>query len=164
MLKSMLSLFGFLLFYSLSAQPTAPSEFPGIQLGVKFTPHHTVLDYFTKEAANNSNSIKLINYGTTNEGRQLIALFISTPENLKNLEEIRLNNLRNAKLINDGKVSSIGKKSIVWLSYNVHGNETSGTEAALNTYYKLMTDKNFDVLLKDLIIIIDPCLNPDGRE
>jgi len=164
MLKSMLSLFGFLLFYSLSAQPTAPSEFPGIQLGVKFTPHHTVLDYFTKEAANNSNRIKLINYGTTNEGRQLIALFISTPENLKYLEEIRLNNLRNAKLINDGKVSSIGKKSIVWLSYNVHGNETSGTEAALNTYYKLMTDKNFDVLLKDLIIIIDPCLNPDGRE
>ena len=52
--------------------------------------------------------------------------------------------------------------AIVWLSYNVHGNESSGTEAAMQTAYELLTQQK--ELLKNTIVIMDPCLNPEGRE
>jgi len=151
-------------FFELNAQSTDPSSYLGYPVGSRYTAHHRVNDYFKNEAVKNSEKLKLINYGITNEGRELITVIFSTKENMDDLESIRKNNLRNAKLLEDGIKGENNGKSIVWLSYNVHGNETSGTESALDTYYKLMTDNNYDKLLKDLIIIMDPCLNPDGRE
>ncbi|MBK9552841.1 MAG: hypothetical protein IPO45_11805 [Saprospiraceae bacterium] len=61
-------------------------------------------------------------------------------------------------------MSSIGKNPSFGLVYVMSMAMKHPAQKLLNTYYKLMTDKNLDVLLKDLIIIIDPCLNPDGRE
>ena len=52
--------------------------------------------------------------------------------------------------------------AIVWLSYNVHGNEASSTEAAMLTLYKLLTERKD--LLENTVVIIDPCINPDGRD
>jgi hypothetical protein len=83
----------------------------------------------------------------------LLLAFIGSEENINRLEAIRLAHLNN-------DVSE--KVSIVWLSYNVHGNESSGTEAAMQTAYLLVT-KNKEYL-KNTIVIIDPCLNPDGRD
>lgn len=158
--------FAFLLFICLNlhSQPINPDTYLGYSYGSKYTAHHKVVSYFEQEQKNNPGLIKIENYGTTNEGRPLIAVILSTSENMKNLEAIRANNLRNARSLNDGIKSTVNGKAIVWLSYNVHGNETSGTEAAMKTYYELMTKKDFNEVLKDLIIIIDPCLNPDGRE
>ena len=42
---------------------------------------------------------KLLQYGTTNEGRPLLAIFIASDENIGRLEEIRQNNLRLAGLV-----------------------------------------------------------------
>ncbi len=53
-------------------------------------------------------------------------------------------------------------KSIVWLSYNVHGNEAVGTEAAMKTIYTLITQKSD--WLQNTVVIMDPCINPDGRD
>ena len=89
---------------------------------------------------------------------------VSSEENIQNIEKLRINNLRRSGLI-DGKVI---KNDIVvlWLSYNVHGNEANSTETAMKVIYNLLAseDNQFDDWLKKLIIIIDPCLNPDGRE
>ena len=52
--------------------------------------------------------------------------------------------------------------AIVWLSFNVHGNEASSTEAAMKTIYKLLTEKKD--WLKNTVVILDPCINPDGRD
>ncbi|NMC38375.1 MAG: zinc carboxypeptidase, partial [Bacteroidales bacterium] len=55
---------------------------------------------------------------------------------------------------------------IIWLAYNVHGNESAGMEAAMKVLYTLVT-RSFpgsDDWLKSCIIIIDPCQNPDGRD
>jgi hypothetical protein len=54
------------------------------------------------------------------------------------------------------------EKAIVWLSYNVHGNEASSTEAAMATVYELITKKQ--AWLENTVVIIDPCVNPDGRD
>ena len=48
------------------------------------------------------------------------------------------------------------------MSYNVHGNESSSTEAAMKTAHDLIT--KYTDWLKDIIVIIDPCINPDGRD
>ncbi|MFI5133384.1 MAG: M14 family metallopeptidase, partial [Chitinophagales bacterium] len=111
-------------------------------------------------------------YGETNEGRPLLLAFISSPENIQRLEEIRMNNLRLANLAKDNPDSYRGMAmednapAIVWLSYNVHGNEASSSEAALLTLYALVDPSNTKTKewLKNTVVIIDPCLNPEGRE
>ncbi|HDZ40544.1 MAG TPA: zinc carboxypeptidase [Bacteroidetes bacterium] len=141
----------------------SPEEFLGYELGTQFTLHHHVLDYF-KYVAENSDYVRCQPYGKTYEGRELIVVFISTPENLSEIEQLRKNNLINTGLI-EGET---GKKQIpfIWLSYNVHGNESAGMEAALKTLYTLVS-KSYEGVsdwLEDCIIIIDPCQNPDGRD
>jgi hypothetical protein len=87
--------------------------------------------------------VKLEQYGQTNEGRTLLLSFISSPENISRLEQIRLNNLRLANIAKD-KAAPIeeGAPAIVWLSYNVHGNETSSSEAAMMTIWALVDPSN----------------------
>jgi hypothetical protein len=86
--------------------------------------------------------------------------YISSEENLKNIETIRENNLKNAGILEGNPTAN--QVAIVWLSYNVHGNEASSTEASMKTLYTLLTQKQD--WLKNTLIIIDPCINPDGRD
>ncbi|WP_299013872.1 M14 metallopeptidase family protein [uncultured Polaribacter sp.] len=139
-------------------QIQTPSAFLGYEIGSRFTRHHQVVDYFTYVSKTLSN-VKLEKYGETNEHRPLYLSYISSPENITNLEEIRKNNLAQTGIINGNKTNN---KAIVWLSYNVHGNEASSTEAAMTTLYELVTNKK--KWLKNTIVIIDPCVNPDGRD
>jgi hypothetical protein len=145
----------------------SPSQFLGYELGTKFTPHYKITDYFKRVANARPDMVKVEKYGETNEGRELMLAYISTPDNIKNLEFIRLNNLRLAGLTKD-KAAPIANNApaIVWLSYNVHGNEPSSSEAAMKTLYALADPNNIQTKewLKNTIVIIDPCLNPDGRD
>src|ERR1700753_4367116 len=75
----------------------SPSEFLGYKLGSQFTPHFRIIEYF-KYVAATSKHVKLQQYGTTNEGRPLITVFIASDENIGRLEEIRTNNLKLAGL------------------------------------------------------------------
>lgn len=117
--------------------PANPEEFLGYKIGTQFSRHADVVNYF-KSVAASSDWVTYQEYGKTNERRPLTYAVVSTPENLANLEEIRQNNLKNAGLIEG---SATPDKTIVWLSYNVHGNEASSTEAAMETVYKLITEK-----------------------
>lgn len=150
---------------TVSAQLQSPEEFLGYPLGQKYTPHHKIVGYFQHIAAN-SPLIKITSYGTTNEGRPLIAAFVSSSEHVSNLEKIRLNNLRLANMAKDRMAADTLAPAIIWLSYNVHGNETSSSEAAMLTAYELVNPANTKTKewLKNTVIVIDPCMNPDGRD
>src|SRR6476620_10504545 len=127
----------------LNAQLRSPAEFLGYTIGEKFTPHFKIVNYFNHVAANASSMMKLRQYGETNEGRPLLLAFISSPENIKNLEQIRINNLRLANLSKDKAAPQEDNvPAIVWLSYNVHGNEPSSSEAAMLTLYALTDPSN----------------------
>ena len=130
-----------------------PQQFLGYNIGEQFTRQHRVVDYFIALEKAFPNNIKVVKTGQTYEKRDLLLCYIGTPENLKKLEEIRQKHLTQAP---DEKLA------IVWLSYNVHGNESSGTEAAMQTAYRLLTDKIG--YLENTVVIMDPCLNPDGRD
>ena len=134
----------------------SPSEFLGYELGTKFTRHYQVEDYCQYLAKNAFDRVKLQEYGKSYEGRPLLLLYLSSVENIKNLEQIRLSHLQSRQ---GGSGSG---KAIVWLSYNVHGNESSSTEAAMQTIHELLTSKK--AYLENTVVILDPCINPDGRD
>ena len=153
-MKRILShLFMLLLSMHAIAQNFTPASYLGYEIGERFTRQDKVVSYFHALQTAFPTTIKVEKYGESYEHRDLILAFIGTPENLKKLEEIRLDHIKHA---------SHEKLAIVWLSYNVHGNESSGTEAAMQTAYRLLTDKSD--YLKNTVVIMDPCLNPDGRD
>src|ERR1700748_2713464 len=78
---------------ALAQKIQSPAEFLGYKLGEQFTPHYRIIDYF-KYIAQSSKNTKLAPYGTTNEGRPLIAMFVASDENMSRLPEIRKNNLQ----------------------------------------------------------------------
>ena len=143
----------------------SPDEFLGYKAGEQFTPHYKIIEYF-KYVAREAKNVKLQQYGTTNEGRPLMAMFIASADNIGRLEEIRENNLRLAGIAKGTPAATASTPVIVWLSYNVHGNEPSSSEASMQTLYDLVNPANTKTAgwLKNMVVVIDPCLNPDGRE
>lgn len=147
-------------FYELQS----PEDFLGYEMGDHLTPHHRVVDYL-RHVAEFSDRVELQYYGQTYAGRPLMMAFISSEENMPRLDEIRRNNLIRAGLL-DEPDTELDSKAIVWLSYNVHGNEISATEASLFTLHELAEEGNLrsESYLENTVVIIDPLLNPDGRE
>ncbi|HWP82738.1 MAG TPA: M14 family metallopeptidase [Bacteroidota bacterium] len=151
------------------AIPT-PSQVLGYEIGDRFTDYRNLEQYF-EALAGSSERIQRRTYGSTYGQRRLQILIISSPDNLRRLDEIKSKN----KLLTDprakvprSEIESILDTSpaIVWLSYGVHGNEACSPEAAILTAYQLVagTDARTMRILENIIVIIDPAVNPDGRE
>jgi Zinc carboxypeptidase len=143
-------------------QLQSPAQFLGYDLGDRFTRHHRMVDYF-KHVDEAMPNVKVQQYGETYEHRPLIYAVVASTENFNNLEQIRQDNLRRAGLL-DGAPST--KVAIVWLSYNVHGNEANSMEASMKTIYEFVNPNNAKSKewLKNTVVILDPCINPDGRD
>lgn len=145
----------------------SPDSVLGYKVGERFTRHHKIVQYFKTLAANNPEQMLLEKYGETNEGRELMLAIISSKENMAVIDQIQMNNRTYAGLTK-GRVAPLlpNPPAIVWLSYNVHGNEPASSEAAMLTAYELLhpTKKETSDWLQKVVVIIDPCLNPDGRD
>lgn len=143
--------------FSVSAQNIkSPSDFLGYELGTEFTRHHEVVDYYEYLAKEVSDRLILTEYGKTYERRPLLLAYVSSSENIANLENIKQEHQK------DTEGGGNSSKAIVWLSYNVHGNESASTEASMQTIYELLTKKSS--YLENTVVIMDPCINPDGRD
>jgi len=119
--------------------------------------------------AETSNQMHLVEYARSHENRPLYYAIISTPENLANIESVKkdLAKLANPKGLNSANAKAIIDRlpAVSWMAYSIHGNESSGSDAALAAIYHLIASKEQDVkdLLSKSIVIIDPSQNPDGR-
>ncbi|MBD3257384.1 hypothetical protein GF377_03035, partial [candidate division GN15 bacterium] len=108
--------------------------------------------------------------GETYEGRAIYNVFISTPSNIEKIEQVRLavQQLANAEQLSTAALDSIAQNvpAIAWMGYSIHGDELSGTDAATRLIYQLAagTDSLTQHLLENLVIIVQPSQNPDGRE
>ncbi|MCL6266487.1 M14 family metallopeptidase [Flagellimonas myxillae] len=156
MTRFLFSLFALSSFFLTAQNIKSPSEFLGYELGTEFTRHHEVVDYYEYLAEQVPDMVKLTTYGQTNERRPLLLAYVSTATNMSNLENIRLEHMK------DLEGTGNGTTAIVWLSYNVHGNESVSTEASMQTIYELLTVKRS--YLENTVVIMDPCINPDGRD
>jgi len=146
-----------------------PASFLGYEIGDDFTPHHRLKAYL-EAVAQASDRVEMGTYGVTNEGRELFLLTITSPANRPRIEEIRENMGRLADPRGETQAELDGiiqdSPAVAWLSYNVHGSESAGTEAAILTVYQLAagTDAVTQEILDELVVLMDPLSNPDGRE
>jgi hypothetical protein len=145
----------------------APDEFLGYKLGDRFTPHARILDYFHL-LTTRSNLITMQQFGETYEHRPLMLAVITSPKNRAALDSIRANvaALTDPNATTQTRANEIAKSTpaIAWLAFGVHGNESSSAEVSMDVAHTLLTDPNSAPLLDNLVVIIDPLLNPDGRE
>jgi len=155
---------------SASAQQLVPTpdEFLGYKLGDRYTTYDRVLDYFN-ELARRSNLITVQKFGETYEGRPLVLATITSAKNRANLDAIRRDVVSlsaNADTVDTARADQIAANTpaVVLLAFGVHGNESSSTEAAMAVAGTLLRDPQYRTLLDNLVVLIDPLQNPDGRE
>jgi len=147
------------------AQQTIPSpaEFLGYPIGERFTPHHRILAYFD-ELAKRSSLITVRTIGTTYEDRPLVLATITAAKNHARLDAIRANVATLARGEGDAAALTKSTPAIVWLAFGIHGNESSSAESSMMVAHALLTDPDLSRHLDDLVVLIDPLENPDGRE
>lgn len=141
------------------AIPT-PEKFLGYPIGFQHTRHDKIIEYF-RELDRISERVSIRELGHTYENRLQITAFITSPENQKRLEEIRTEHLK--RNLSPGTENT---PIIIQLGYNVHGNEPSSSEAAMLTAYYLTASQDPETLvwMKNMVIMLDPVYNPDGRD
>jgi hypothetical protein len=132
-----------------------PESVLGFQVGDWHARPEQIERYFQVLAAS-SPRIKLHTYAYTHEKRPLFLAYISSEENITNLDSLQKQHLLMKK--------KTSRPAVTWMGYSVHGNEASGSNASLLLAYHLIAakDEQTAAQLKDQIIIIDPMLNPDG--
>jgi hypothetical protein len=140
----------------------SPEQFLGYKLGQEYTLYAQSVNYFKAlDAA--SDRVTINQYGQTYEGRPLINLIITSPENHRNLPAIQQKHLQ---LLDPNTPIAKNDPIFVSMSYNIHGNETSSTEAAMQVAYRLAsaTDEETLKILYNSVIVLYICINPDGRD
>jgi hypothetical protein len=148
-------------------QPAAvipvPESFFGFADGERHVRHDQLLAYLGR-LADISDRITFEQYGMTYEQRPLALLVITHPENHARLEALRT---RHALLADPERSAAVALEdlpAVLWLGFTVHGNEASGANAVPRIVYDLATARGTGIeeQLRHVIIIIDPCVNPDG--
>jgi hypothetical protein len=142
----------------------------GVRWGAEITNHQQIEKYIHVLNQAAPDRTRLVEYGTSYEGRKLYYLVLSAPENIARLEAIRadIQRLADPRICDEVMAKDIFAKTpaIVWLGYCVHGNEPSTSDAGLITAWHLLADQSETTkqILKKLVVIIDPLQNPDGRD
>lgn len=141
-----------------------PKDIIGHEVG-EWHVTHDKLVYYIQTLAASSNRITLENRGTTFEGRPLILLTITSPSNHGNIENIREQHLQLSSK-NGGNKDVSNMPIVVQEGFSIHGNEASGSNAALVVAYYLAAAQGpkIDKLLNDVVILFDPAYNPDGLQ
>lgn len=169
MRKFSLLLAGIFLLNNLFAQ-ISPKEHFGFTIGddyqlANFT---QTADYF-KKISEQSDRVKLLGIGLTEEGRTQPMLIVSSPENLKNLEQYReiSQKLARAEDLSDSEARVLAEKgkAIVWIDGGLHSTETLGIHQLIETLWNLVSRKDAETMrILDNTIILMTHANPDGHE
>jgi len=139
----------------------------GVQLGQRPLQPDEVVSYF-RELANSSPLATLVEFGRSYEGRPLVFLAVSDEATIADLAGFKS---RHASLL-DSREKVVGSgtspastKAVAWMAYGIHGDELSSTDAAAALAYRLVAGSDAESvrLRTRLLVLIDPCENPDGR-
>jgi hypothetical protein len=151
------------------AQTPSFREVVGHDFGERITQHHQMVRYLETLAAA-SPRVSIERQGHSWEGRDLMLAIVTAPENHARLDEIR----RSAQRLADPRTTSPAEAAaishnqpaIVWFGGSIHGFELSGTEGALMLLDHLARGEDAATLavLRHAVVLIDPMLNPDGRD
>lgn len=161
-----------------AAIPTDPA-FPsgesvlGYQIGLRAATHAEIercMKAWDGKGPGGQARTRLFEHGETWGGRRLYHMVITSPANLARLDEIRAGHARLADQRGVSKAEAerlaASLPAVAWMAYSIHGDETSGADAALALAHHLAsaTDDATAQLLENVVVIIDPLMNPDGRD
>jgi Zinc carboxypeptidase len=116
--------------------------------------------------------VKVFSIGKTEEGREMIAVAVSSPENLKNLEENRahlakLADPRTIKL-DDEEADRIVAQAVpvYYITGTIHSPETGAPTALMELAYRLAVDESPYIreIRDGMITLITPVVEVDGRD
>ena len=138
-----------------------PESVLGYQVGDWHVRHDQLVSYY-KALAKASDRVTLKTIGYSHEQRELLQLTITSPANLLDIDKIQTQHI--ARLTQSKKPNHADYPLIVNLNYSVHGDESSGSNASMLVAYYLAASNNPEVLnyLEEMVILLDPSLNPDG--
>lgn len=150
--------------YTYDEKIPRPADIIGHEVG-EWHVTHDKLVYYMHKLAESSDRITIENRGETYEGRPLLLLTVSSPENIENLEDIRLQHLAATDKDAAGEEAANGP-IVIYQGFSVHGNEPSGANAALAYAYFLAAaqEPQINDYLRDVVILLDPSFNPDGLQ
>ncbi|MCF8880008.1 M14 family metallopeptidase [Hyphobacterium sp. SN044] len=142
----------------------------GHEFGAEITPPEDAIDYLRALEAAAPDRIRVFDYAESWEGRTLAYAVIARAEILDNLDAVQadLARLADPRGVSAAELDRLVAETppVVWLSYGVHGDEISSTDAGLRTAYHLVSGVNdpmVETILDNTIVVIDPVQNPDGR-
>ncbi|MBO1254786.1 peptidase M14 [Alteromonas sp. 5E99-2] len=141
------------------AVPT-PEAFLGYGVGKWHIRHDQLVAYMYK-LAETSDRVTIEVTGYSHQDKPLLLLTIADPDRKDSVESLRQAHIENIKKQRQPKSDA---PLFMYMGYSIHGNEPSGSNAALLLGYYLAAgdDKRIDALLKNTVILLDPALNPDG--
>ena len=132
---------------------------------------YDALERYARALADASKLVTFTSYGQSHEGRTLYYLTITSETNHRRLGQIKADN---AKLSDPRKLGGSAQAdrlvnslpAVAWLNYSIHGDELSSTEAAMYVAYHLAAERDpaNRKLLDEVVIHLNPLVNPDGRE
>ena len=150
--------------------PTA-EEVLGYRIGDRITPHAGLMKYLEALETAVPDQVRILEYARSWEGRNLVYAFVGSPERIGALAAVSegMKRLADPRLTSRASADSLiaALPVIVNLSYSVHGNEVSPSDAALFMAYHLLAARDDPVverILEETIVMIDPVQNPDGRD
>jgi hypothetical protein len=137
---------------------TTPTQALGATVG-EWHVRHDQITHYMQLLATQSDRVSLVETGRTHENRPLYLLAFSSVENQQNLAAIQARHIQNL-----GQSTDKNDPLIIWMGYSVHGDEPSGSNAALLIAYYLAAGESelVNQLLNDNVILLDPSANPDG--
>lgn len=174
-----LLLLGYALLYQAVAQPSlsyylpdgvtynpsipTPQSVIGHEVGEWHISHDRLVNYmYALDRASDRISLEIT--GHTHEGRPLLLLTITSPENHRNLEAIRTRHVQLTDPAKSGTLDTRTMPAVFYMGFSIHGNEASGSNAALLVAYHLAAaqGKEIEEYLNNVVILFDPSFNPDG--
>src|ERR1044071_7480886 len=165
---------GLLLLLSLagraSAGVTSPKEYFGFNIGDDYclANYQQLTGYWTK-LERESDRLKLVRIGVTEEGRPQIMGIVTSPANHRDLlryQEIarRLALAENLTQEEAAELAQKGK-AIVWIDGGLHATEVLGAQQLIETLYQFVSASDPETLrILDNVIILFVHANPDGMD
>lgn len=155
----------------LAAQPklTPAKELIGFSIGDDYQmASYTQISTLLKKWDEESDRLKVVNIGTTEEGRPQYMAIITSPENHKKIERYReiSNKLARARIPETEAKQLIKEgKAIVWIDGGLHATETVNSQSLTEMVYQMstLTDEETMRFLDDIVLLM-PVPNPDGVE
>ncbi len=147
-----------------------PDSFFGFRMGAdgELAGWNEITRYF-EQVDRESDRVEIVDLGSTTAGGRMIGAIISAPENIRNLPSIQAANRRLAdpRTLPADEAARLAEahKAILAIGCSIHANEIGATQAANELLYELATatDPETTEILRNIVVILIPSLNPDGH-